>query len=66
MAGSDQTAHHEWPIPALTDEMRMVRDHIAGLGDAIDAEVPKIAYGTGGPVVTGDERNGDMYLQYVP
>ena len=66
MAGSAQTTHHNWPVPGANDEVRQVRDHIVGLGEAIDAEVPKITYGTGSPTVSGGERDGDMYLQYVP
>jgi hypothetical protein len=66
MPGSGATSHHAWPVPASTDEVRQVRDHIVGLGDAIDAEVPKIEYGTAMPTVTGSERDGDMYLQYAP
>jgi hypothetical protein len=66
MAGSGSTAHHEWPVPDTTDEVRLIRSHIEGLGSAIDADMPKITMGTGLPTVSGGERDGDMYLQYVP
>lgn len=66
MPGSAQTTHHQWPVPAATDEVRQVRDHVTSLGEAIDGDVPKVTYGTGpAPAVTGNERDGDMYLQYI-
>jgi len=44
--------------------MRQIRDHVTGLANAQDTEIPKITYGTGAAPSTG-MRAGDIHLQYV-
>jgi hypothetical protein len=64
MPGTGRTTHHQWPVPAAADEVRQIRDHITGLANAQDTELPKITYGTGAAPSTG-MRVGDVHLQYV-
>jgi len=64
MPGSGRTTHHQWPVPAAADQVRQIRDHVTGLANAQDTEIPKITYGTGAAPSTG-MRAGDVHLQYV-
>jgi hypothetical protein len=59
------TAHHGFPVPAPTDEVRMVRVHIEALADAIDSAVPKVTYGKAGDPLPAGSRDGDIHLTYV-
>jgi hypothetical protein len=60
------TAHHGFPVPAPTDEARMVRVHMTALADDIDAKVPKITHGTASDPMPVGPREGDIHLTYLP
>lgn len=64
MPGAGRTTHHQWPVPAVGDQVRLIRDHITGLANAQDTEIPKITYSTGAAPSSG-MRAGDIHLQYV-
>ena len=59
------TAHHKFPVPDPSDEVRKVRQHIASLADSIDAKVPKITYGVAGAARPTAPREGDIHLTYL-
>lgn len=59
------TAHHKFPVPDPSDEVRKVRSHMQALADDIDAKVPKITYGQAGDPYPVAARDGDIHLTYV-
>jgi hypothetical protein len=60
------TAHHKFPVPDPSDEVRKVRVHMKALADAIDAGTPKITHGTAGDPLPTAPREGDIHLTYLP
>jgi hypothetical protein len=59
------TAHHKFPVPDPSDEVRKVRVHMKALADDIDAKVKKITYGQAGTAYPASPRDGDIHLTYV-
>jgi len=64
MPGTARTTRRQWPFPASAGEAGMIRDHVKGMPEAQDAEIPKITYSAGAAPSTG-MRTGDIHLQYV-